>query len=240
MPLNRNTPGRNENKKYIKENDVKGAVIDAIFKTIPDRVLEKLEYEIENAYSPFALVDKVARAIRKKLDTIVDLVISNLDLVRRSANRGQEIYYLDTLERKEIPFDVHLTEKDYKVEGKDPVDVLLEKSKDFLREVFGEDDLAEAFAYVFVEFVLTSDDKIFEKFTTEYEKEQAERRMKGFDERTKTYRKEKRRKLLEREPTERELREIEELGDVDKLSEEDLFTDISEDDFDDSPWDFPV
>ncbi len=232
MLLNRSNPRSGKNKKYIKESDVKGAVVEAISEAVPSEVLDKLRYEIKNSRNPFDLVDKVARVIRRRLDDIVDLVISNLDLTYRLTDRGYEVYYYDTLEKKEIPFDVHLTKEDYKAKDKDPVDILLDKSKDFLRKVFDEDDLAEAFAHVFVEFVATPDKYVFDKFTPEYEREQAERRMKGFEERTRRYRKNKLEELFEREPAEEELRRIEESGDIDKLSEEDL------EDYD--PWDFPM
>jgi len=231
MPLNRNNPRSSKNKKYIKESDIKGAVIEAISETIPSEILDELKHEVRNSRSPFALVDKVTHVIRRKLDDIVDLVISNLDLIYRLTDRGDELYYFDTLENKEIPFNVHLTKEDYEVKGKDPVDTLLDKSKDFLRRVFGEDDLAEAFAYVFIDFVVTPDDYIFGKFTTQYEKEQAERRMRGFEERTRRYRKRKWREISEREPTEEKLKKIEESGDVGELSEDDFDDDDHWDDF---------
>jgi hypothetical protein len=242
MPLNRDTSGNDKNKRYIKENDINGAIVNAILSVIPDEILEELEYKIKNAYSPFALVDKVARVIRENLDEIVDLATDHLRLLYRISDRGDELYYFDTLEKREVPFDVSLTTSEYRKKGREPVSMLLEKSKKFFREVFEEDDLAEAFAHVFIDFITTPDEYIFDRFTTEYEKEQAERRMRGFEERTRRYRK---KRLYEREPTDEELKKIEELGDIDRLSEEDLFTiDTLEDDFDDDdggPWDdFPI
>jgi hypothetical protein len=221
MPINRNNLVAGGNKKYITESDVRGAVMSALSEVFPIEVLDKLKYKARKARNPFDLVDKVANIIRRRLDEVVDLVIRNLDLVRRIADKGQKIYYLDTLENKEIPFDVYLTKRDYRVEGRDPVDILMERAKEFLKEVFGEDDLAESFAYVFIDFVRTPDSYIFDKFTTEYEKEQAKRRMRGLEERTRRYRK-KKLEESEREPTEEELRKIEESGDYD------------------DPWDFPI
>jgi hypothetical protein len=235
-----------KNKRFIYEKDIKAEVIRAIFSVIPDEVVERMMESIEEADNPLdsSMVSKITRTIQKRLDEIVENIIFGLTYYLKGEDGFADLYYREQIsetEFRDIGFDTSIL-KNFASESKKKEEEALEMAKDFLREAFGKDDLAEAFAYVFIDFATSSSKDRYERFTPEYEKEEMERRAEEWEKKLKEEKEEKKRWefTFEKEPPESELRRIEEeeedeveSGDEDEFSEEDVFEeDMIEDEFD--------
>jgi hypothetical protein len=245
MPRIRRPSGSDENKRFIYEKDIKAEVIRAIFSVIPDEVVDRMMESVEEADNPLdsSIVSKITRTIQKRLDEIVESTIFGLAYYLKGEDGLEDLYYREQIsetEFRDIGFDPSIL-RNFASEDEEEEEEALEMAKDFLRNVFGKDNLAEAFAYVFIDFAASSPKDRYERFTPEYEKEEGERRAEEWERKLKEEKEEKRRWefSFEKEPTESELRRIGEeedeveSGDEDEFSEEDIFDeDMIEDEFD--------
>jgi hypothetical protein len=235
-----------KNKKFIYEKDIKAEVIRAIFDVIPDEVVERMWEGVEEADNPLdsSVVSKVARTIQKRLDEIVESIVFGLANYLRGKDRWKHLYYREQIsetEFREIGFDASVL-RGLVSEIEDEEEKSLNRAKDFLREILGRNDLAEAFAYVFIEFATTSPMERYERFTPEYEKEEGERRAEEWKKKLEEEEEEKRQWefKFEEEPSESELKDVEKLGedeiegsDVGWFPEEDILSeDMIGDEFD--------
>lgn len=246
MPRIRRPSKSDENKKFIHEKDIKAEVIRAIFSVIPNEVVERMMESVEEADNPLdgSIVSKVSRTIQKRLDEIVESIVFGLTYYLKGEYGWSDLYYREKIsetEFREVGFDPSIL-KNFASESEEEEEEALEMAKDFLREAFGKDDLAEAFAYVFIDFATSSPEDRYERFTTEYEKEEGEKRAEERERKLKEEKEEKKRWefTFEKEPPVSELRRIKEeeedeveSGDENEFSEEDVFDeDMIEDEFD--------
>jgi hypothetical protein len=243
MPRIRRPSREDEDKRFINEWDVKAALISAIFNVMPDEEIDRIWENVEESERPLDLVRLVRLSFEQWVDDIVEDFVLNLARYSIKEGKRYQLYYQDPSSKEEVYFDSNLPRSLFS-DNEDEEERALNKAKDFIKEVFGSDDLAEAFAYVFIEYITASPTERYEKFTPEYEKEEGEERAKKWE---KEFEKEKEEReweksIFEREPTMKELRRIEETEDIDEdedefiepLDEEDTFEpDAFEEDLDD-------
>jgi putative component of toxin-antitoxin plasmid stabilization module len=204
-----------ENKKVITEAELKREIVNAILHGVQTADIQKLVSELKESNDRTNLEEKLLPVIQRNLDRIVELVTDGLVIMSVKGGKKYNIYYKDSLSGKEVPFDVDYA-RDLRcgdeAEEERSWREIFEKSKSFLKEALGKDDLAKAFVNVFIEYATTPGSDIFEKYAPEHEKEKAMERMKEWEKTLKEEEKEKNleRALFEEEPTEEELRSIEE------------------------------
>jgi len=243
MPRVREVKQPSENKKVITEIELKREIVNAILHGVRTEDISKLLSELRESGDKKSLEASLIQAIQRNLDRIVELITDGIVIMSVKGGKKYNIYYEDPVSKKEIPFDV-----DYgrdlrcgnEAEEEQSWREIFEKSKSFLKEALKEDDLAKAFAKAFIDYATTPGSDIFEKYTPEYEKGKAMKRVKEWEKSLKEKEKEEEQEkaMFEREPTVDELESMEEEEGIGYESEfqkgEDfLETETLETDFDD-------